>query len=109
MVSCADFLDLVSGDLLDIPRTPRRTLPRVMTVPGVITDIDGDGSNSEDSDICSIDCRERKIIVANRLPLHAQRDAVTGKWCFTLDEDSILLQMKDGFSSETEDGGYRCW
>ncbi|CBI32125.3 unnamed protein product, partial [Vitis vinifera] len=72
--SCANFLDLASGSLLDIPHTPR-PLPRVMT---------------------------RKIIVANMLPLHAQRDKVTAKWCFSLDEDALLLHLKDGFSPETE-------
>ncbi|KAF5203494.1 Alpha,alpha-trehalose-phosphate synthase [UDP-forming] [Thalictrum thalictroides] len=99
MVSCANFLDLASGDLLDLSRTPR-ALPRVMTVPGVITDIEG--SNNEDSDDSSTACRERIIIVANVLPLHAKRDDATGRWFFTLDEDSILLQMKDGFPSETD-------
>ncbi|KAL5723658.1 hypothetical protein ACHQM5_007031 [Ranunculus cassubicifolius] len=100
MVSCANFLDLASGDILDIPRTPK-SLPRVMTFPGVITDTEGDERNNGDSDVSST-VRERKIIVANNLPLHSQRDAITGKWSFSFDEDSILIQMKDGFSSDTE-------
>ncbi|KAG6654458.1 hypothetical protein CIPAW_05G147300 [Carya illinoinensis] len=95
--SRVNFLDLASGDLLDVPHTPR-VLPRVMTVPGIISDLDGYGSNDGDSDVCV----ERKIIVANMLPLHAKRDAETDKWCFSLDEDSLLLQLKDGFSPETE-------
>nr|AXH37641.1 trehalose-6-phosphate synthase [Moringa oleifera] len=98
--SCANLLDLASGNLLDIPHTPR--VPRVMTVPGIISDLDGYGSNDGDSDINSSGSRERKIIVANMLPLHAKRVAETGKWCFSLDEDSLLLQLKDGFSSDTE-------
>ncbi|GFY88306.1 trehalose-phosphatase/synthase 9 [Actinidia rufa] len=93
--SCANFLDLASGYLLDIPQTPR-ALPRVMTVPGIISDLDGD------SDGASSVCCERKIVVANMLPLQAQRDAETAKWCFSWDEDSLLLQLKDGFSPETE-------
>ncbi|MCH83359.1 putative alphaalpha-trehalose-phosphate synthase, partial [Trifolium medium] len=95
--SYANLLDLAGGgDFLDnIPHTPR-TLPRVMTVPGIISDLDGD------SDVSSSGCRERKIIVANMLPLQAKRDIETGKWCFSWDEDSILLQLKDGFSSDTE-------
>jgi trehalose 6-phosphate synthase/phosphatase len=94
--SYSNLLDLAGGgDLLDIPHTPR-TLPRVMTVPGIISDLDGD------SDVSSSGCRERKIIVANMLPLQAKRDIETGKWCFSWDEDSILLQLKDGFSSDTE-------
>lgn len=95
--SCANFLDLASGDLLDVPHTPR-VLPRVITVPGIISDLDGYGSTDGDSDAC----RERKIIVANMLPLHAKRDTETEKWCFSLDEDSLLLQLKDGFSPEME-------
>ncbi|CAK9137798.1 unnamed protein product [Ilex paraguariensis] len=97
--SYASFLDLASGELLDIPQTPR-FLPRVMTVPGIISD--GYGSNDGDSDSTSSICRERKIIVANMLPVHAQRDTETGKWCFTLDQDSLLLQLKDGFSPEAD-------
>ncbi|XP_057948901.1 probable alpha,alpha-trehalose-phosphate synthase [UDP-forming] 10 [Malania oleifera] len=95
--SCANLLDLASGDLHDIPPTPR-TLPRVMTFPGIISELDGYGSIDEDSDVC----RERIIIVANVLPLHAQRDAETAKWHFNLDEDALLLQLQDGVSPETE-------
>ena len=98
--SYAHLLDL-AGDLLDIPNTPR-TLPRVMTVPGVISDLDVYGRNDGDSDVSSSGCQERKIIVANMLPLQAKRDIETAKWCFSLDEDSLLLQLKDGFSSDTE-------
>ncbi|XP_027345295.1 probable alpha,alpha-trehalose-phosphate synthase [UDP-forming] 9 isoform X2 [Abrus precatorius] len=99
--SYANLLDLAGGDLLDIPHTPR-ALPRVMTVPGIISDLDGYGCNDEDSDVSSSGCRERKIIVANMLPLQAKRDTETAKWCFSWDEDSILLQLKDGFSSDIE-------
>ncbi|KAF5443182.1 hypothetical protein F2P56_035763 [Juglans regia] len=95
--SCANFLDLAYGDLLDVPHTPRM-LPRVMTTPGIISDLDGYGSNDGNSDVFC----ERKIVVANMLPLHAKRDTEINKWCFSLDEDSILLQLKDGFSPETE-------
>ncbi|XWS63641.1 hypothetical protein CRYUN_Cryun06bG0118400 [Craigia yunnanensis] len=59
-------------------------------------------SNDGDSDVTSSGCRERKIIVANMLPLHAKRDAETSKWRFSLDEDSFSLQLKDVFSPETE-------
>ncbi|KAK7348702.1 hypothetical protein VNO80_23323 [Phaseolus coccineus] len=99
--SYANLLDLASGDLLDIPRTPR-ALPRVMTIPGIISDLDGYGCNDGDSDVSSSGYRERKIIVANMLPLQAKRDIETAKWVFSWDEDSILLQLKDGFSSDTE-------
>ncbi|XVF84929.1 hypothetical protein PTKIN_Ptkin17bG0078500 [Pterospermum kingtungense] len=99
--SCASLLHLAYGDLLDIPQTPR-ALPRVMTVPGIISDVDSCSINDGDSDVTSTGCRERKIIVANMLPLHAKRDSETSKWCFSLDEDSLLIQLKDGFSPEME-------
>ncbi|KAJ4960116.1 hypothetical protein NE237_020026 [Protea cynaroides] len=99
--SCSNFMDLASGALLDLPCTPR-ALPRVMTVPGIISDVDSDGGSDGDSDVLSSQCHERIIIVANHLPLHAQKDTETGRWCFSLDEDSLLLQMKDGFSCEYE-------
>ncbi|KAK4261294.1 hypothetical protein QN277_004313 [Acacia crassicarpa] len=99
--SCANLLDLASGDFLAIPHTPR-SLPRIVTVPGIISELDRQGCNDGDSDVGSSGCRERKIIVANMLPLQAKKDPQTSKWCFSLDEDSILLQLKDGFSSDTE-------
>lgn len=97
--SCGNFFDLASGELPDVPRTPRG-LPRVLTLPGVISDVNG--SSDADSDSTSSVSRERKIIVTNMLPLLAQKDNGTGKWRFSLDEDSLYLQMKDGFSPETE-------
>ncbi|KAH6809563.1 trehalose-6-phosphatase synthase S8 [Perilla frutescens var. frutescens] len=97
--SCGNFFDLASGELPDVPRTPRG-LPRVMTIPGIISD--GNGSSDADSDSTSSVSRERKIIVTNMLPLLAQKDNGTGKWRFSLDEDSLYLQMKDGFLPETE-------
>ena len=99
--SYTSFLDVTSEDLLNFPQTPR-TLPRVMMVPGIISDGDGNGSNDEDLDVLSSKCREKKIIVANFLPLLAQKDLNTSKWCFRFDEDSLLLRSKDGFSSETD-------
>ncbi|KAH6770761.1 trehalose-6-phosphatase synthase S8 [Perilla frutescens var. hirtella] len=97
--SCGNFFDLASGELPDVPRTPRG-LPRVMTIPGIISD--GNGSSDADSDSTSSVSRERKIIVTNMLPLLAQKDNGTGKWRFSLDEDSLYLQMKDGFLPDTE-------
>ncbi|CAO2829239.1 unnamed protein product [Amaranthus hypochondriacus] len=96
--SYGNLLGLVSGDLLDIPCTPR-TLPRVMTVPGIISDVEGRESSDEDVDAS---VRERKILVANMLPLNASRDTETGKWHFNWDEDSILLQLKNGLAPNTE-------
>ncbi|KAF8399285.1 hypothetical protein HHK36_015150 [Tetracentron sinense] len=92
---------LASGELLHIPQTPEN-LPLAITNPGIISDSDNNGIKNGNSDVPSPVCRERKIIVANLLPLHAQKDIKTERWCFSLNEDSILLQLKDGFSSETE-------
>ncbi|XP_073304811.1 probable alpha,alpha-trehalose-phosphate synthase [UDP-forming] 9 [Primulina huaijiensis] len=97
--SCGNFFDLASEELLNVPQTPRG-LPRVMTLPGIISD--GNGNSDAESDSTSSVRRERKIIVANMLPLHAQKDNGTGKWNFSLDADSLLLQSKDGFTQDTE-------
>ncbi|KAE8710203.1 putative alpha,alpha-trehalose-phosphate synthase 9 [Hibiscus syriacus] len=73
-----------------------------MTVPGIISALDSCTSNDGDSDASWSSFRERKIIVANMLPLNVKRDSVTSKWCFSLDDGSLLLHLKDGFSPENE-------
>ncbi|KAH9776089.1 putative alpha/alpha-trehalose-phosphate synthase 9 [Citrus sinensis] len=73
-----------------------------MTVQGVIPEADGNESNDENSDSPSYRHHKKKIIVANFLPLHAQKNLESGNWCFSFDDDSLLLQMKDGFSSDTD-------
>ncbi|XP_020090067.1 probable alpha,alpha-trehalose-phosphate synthase [UDP-forming] 9 isoform X2 [Ananas comosus] len=73
-----------------------------MTAPRMITDLERDTSSDEDSDDSAPIVRDRKIIVANFLPVSSQKDPISGKWSFTLDEDSILVQLKDGFSPDTE-------
>ncbi|KAF6169283.1 hypothetical protein GIB67_013713 [Kingdonia uniflora] len=97
--SWTNFFDFSSGDVQDYSRTPR-ALPKVITSPGVISNLEDDVNNDGSSNVHLTVSRGRTIIVANSLPLHAQRD--TDKWCFSLDEDSLLLQMKDGFSLGTE-------
>ncbi|XP_068636703.1 probable alpha,alpha-trehalose-phosphate synthase [UDP-forming] 9 [Aristolochia californica] len=99
--SCANLLDMATEDLMDISMTARR-LPRVMTVPGIISDVDNYGSNYKDSFANLPVSRARIIIVANQLPLVSQKDAHNGEWSFSFDEDSLFLQMKDGFKSDTE-------
>lgn len=98
--SYMNLLELASGDMLNFPQTPRN-LPKVMTVPGIISDLDG-GAGYEDRDVPSSETREKKIIVANFLPLHAQKDQESGRWSFSFDEDALLLELKDGFSSESD-------
>ncbi|KAK7317199.1 hypothetical protein RJT34_01214 [Clitoria ternatea] len=99
--SCLNLLDLVSGDLLNLPQTPR-SLPRVMTVPGIMSDIDGKQSNDDDSSVMSSEHRRKIIIVSYSLPLNAERDNITGRWCFSYDEDSIFWQLKDGLSPDAD-------
>lgn len=90
--SCISLLELASGDMLNFPQTPRN-LPRVMTARGIISDID-EGLRSP-----SPECYEKKIVVTNFLPLHSHKDAKSGKWSFSFDEDQVAWQLKDGFSS----------
>ncbi|KAJ4957710.1 hypothetical protein NE237_024821 [Protea cynaroides] len=66
-------------------------------------DYDGEGgSDYGGSDVVSSVLQERKIIVANQLPLKAQRDSETTKWSFEWDKDALMLQLKDGFSADVE-------
>ncbi|KAB2633385.1 alpha,alpha-trehalose-phosphate synthase 10 [Pyrus ussuriensis x Pyrus communis] len=98
--SCISLLELSSGDVLNFPQTPRN-LPRVMTPEGVIPDVKSSDGVDEDISVPPSEICEKKIIVAHFLPLHAQKDAKSGKWYFSLDEDPVLLQLKDGFPSGT--------
>ncbi|XP_044489523.1 alpha,alpha-trehalose-phosphate synthase [UDP-forming] 6-like isoform X2 [Mangifera indica] len=82
-----------------------RRIPRVMTVAGILSDIDDDLSETVCSDpSSSSNQRERIIIVANQLPIRAQRKSDSGKgckgWIFSLDENSLLLQLKDGLGDD---------
>ncbi|XP_077222774.1 putative alpha,alpha-trehalose-phosphate synthase [UDP-forming] 9 [Tasmannia lanceolata] len=99
--SSANLLDLASLDISDIPEIKTRTLQMVYA-PGIIPDSDNCSSNNGDSAALSPVYQERVIIVANQLPVHAQREPVSGDWCFNLDKDSLSLQLKDGLSSDTE-------
>ncbi|XP_042493020.1 probable alpha,alpha-trehalose-phosphate synthase [UDP-forming] 9 [Macadamia integrifolia] len=105
--SCANLLNLVSTgeDFPHIKRT-RNRLPRVMTVPGIISDFDDDDDEGRSdcgvSDVVSSVSQERRIVVANQLPLKYQRDLETKKWCFEWDKEALVLQLKDGFSADVE-------
>ncbi|KAI9381238.1 hypothetical protein POPTR_015G074000v4 [Populus trichocarpa] len=99
--SCISLLDFASGNMMNFSQSPR-SLPRIMTVPGIISDVDVDGINDGISDAPSTGSGAKMIIVSNFLPLNAQKDLNSGKWSFSFDEDSLLLQMKDGFSAIPE-------
>ncbi|XP_058201755.1 probable alpha,alpha-trehalose-phosphate synthase [UDP-forming] 11 [Rhododendron vialii] len=101
--SCFNLLNLD-----DYLRPDRTRIPRVMTVPGIISDFaSNDFNNGEktdsQSDVVSSASQERRIIVSNQLPVKAHRDAAVGsRWCFDWDKDELALQLKDGFPNEVE-------
>ncbi|XP_073223326.1 alpha,alpha-trehalose-phosphate synthase [UDP-forming] 6-like isoform X2 [Cicer arietinum] len=82
-----------------------RRIPRIMTVAGLISDVvvvDDDQVESVSSDFSSSSVhRDRIIIVANQLPIKAQKnqDGNRNCWSFCWDENS-LLQLKDGLGDD---------
>ncbi|XP_042503781.1 alpha,alpha-trehalose-phosphate synthase [UDP-forming] 5-like [Macadamia integrifolia] len=100
--SYSNLLDLASGDSPKFSRV-RSRLPRVMTVPGIISELNDENSNSVGSDAASSISQERIIIVGNQLPILAHRSSDSdGGWYFSWDEDSLLLQLKDGLGEDVE-------
>ncbi|KAJ6935751.1 hypothetical protein NC652_010699 [Populus alba x Populus x berolinensis] len=97
--SYTNLLDLASGNFpaMGQPRE-RKQLPRVMTVPGVISELDDDAV----SDVPSSVVQDRMIIVANQLPVKAKRRPDNKGWSFSWDEDSLLLHLKDGLPEDME-------
>ncbi|KAK4257621.1 hypothetical protein QN277_007184 [Acacia crassicarpa] len=99
--SCLDLLNLVSVD--DYGALSR--MPKDMAPPGVMSNFevrdDSDTGAVSDDAVSSVS-QERRIIVANQLPIKSFRDRETRKWSFEFDSDSIYLQLKDGFPSDVE-------
>ncbi|KAK6932726.1 Glycosyl transferase, family 20 [Dillenia turbinata] len=102
--SYTNLLDLASGNfpVMNSGGRERKRLPRVMTVPGVISELDDDQSNSVTSDVQSSIAQDRIIIVANQLPVKAMRRPDNKGWSFSWDEDSLSLQLKDGLPEDME-------
>uniref|UniRef100_UPI001CB977EF alpha,alpha-trehalose-phosphate synthase [UDP-forming] 6-like n=1 Tax=Erigeron canadensis TaxID=72917 RepID=UPI001CB977EF len=104
--SYSNLLDLASGEFPSSSFTRMtRQIPRIMTVAGIISDIDDERSESVCSDISSSSVQhDRLIIVANQLPIKAQRktDGSRG-WTFSWDKNSLLLQLKDGLGDDEID------
>lgn len=101
--SYTNLLDLASGNFPVMgPSREKKRLPRVMTVPGVISELDDDQANSVSSDVPSSVVQDRVIIVANQLPVRAKRRPDNKGWSFSWDEDSLLLQLKDGLPEDME-------
>ncbi|XP_010245192.1 PREDICTED: alpha,alpha-trehalose-phosphate synthase [UDP-forming] 5-like [Nelumbo nucifera] len=100
--SYSNLLELASGDSPTFGKVGKR-LPRVMTVAGIISELDDENSNSASSDAPSSVTQERIIIVGNQLPIRAHRRSDgDGGWNFSWDEDSLLLQLKDGLGEDVE-------
>ncbi|CAN8306119.1 unnamed protein product [Cochlearia groenlandica] len=98
--SYTNLLDLASGNFPVMGREQRKRLPRVMTVPGNVSEFDDELAYSASSDnLSSVSC-DRMIIVANRLPLKAEKR--NGSWSFSWDQDSLYLQLKDGLPEDME-------
>lgn len=99
--SYSNLLELASGEAPSLGRISGR-IPRIMTVSGLISENDEDPSESVSSDPSSSSVqRDRIIIVANQLPIRAQRRSDGSKgWLFNWDDTSLLLQMKDGLGDD---------
>ncbi|KAL3744094.1 hypothetical protein ACJRO7_013362 [Eucalyptus globulus] len=93
--SCLDLLSLLSlDDFRDVSR-----IPRVMTAAGVISDL---SPRSDSDDAASSAAPERRIVVANELPVRAHQDKQSGRWRFELDRDKPVVQLKDGLRPDVE-------
>lgn len=87
---------------LDDYSSDRTRIPRVISMGGIISDYeDGGNARSLESDTASCGSQERRIIVANQLPLKALKDS-SKKWCFDWDKDGLVLQLRDGFPPNVE-------
>ncbi|XP_074290127.1 putative alpha,alpha-trehalose-phosphate synthase [UDP-forming] 7 [Silene latifolia] len=99
--SYTNLLDLASGNFPVMGREKKR-LPRVMTVAGVISELDDDQANSVSSDVPSSIIQDRIIMVSNQLPVRAKRRPDNRGWSFSWDEDSLLLHVKHGLPEDME-------
>src|ERR1044072_5184994 len=92
--SYSNLLELASGEAPSFGNMSRQ-IPRIMTVAGLISGVDDDSTSSSAQ-------RDRIIIVANQLPIkaHRKQDGGNRNWFFSWDEDSLLLQLKDGLGDD---------
>ncbi|XP_047969464.1 alpha,alpha-trehalose-phosphate synthase [UDP-forming] 6-like isoform X1 [Salvia hispanica] len=101
--SYSNLLELASGEAPSpsFSRMSRR-IPRIMTVAGIMSDIDDDGSDSVSSDPSSSSShKDRIIIVANQLPIKVHKKTDNSKgWTFSWDDNSLYLQLKDCLGDE---------
>nr|GEZ30817.1 alpha,alpha-trehalose-phosphate synthase [UDP-forming] 5 [Tanacetum cinerariifolium] len=99
--SYSNLFELASGDA-PLPSSGfsrgAKKLSRVATVPGILSELDDEGFSS---DAPSSVTQERMIIVGNQLPLRVNKRP-DGSWAFSWDEDSLLLQLRDGLGEDVE-------
>ncbi|KAL5721891.1 hypothetical protein ACHQM5_005477 [Ranunculus cassubicifolius] len=76
-----------------------RRIPNMKTVTGIISNLEVEDDTSSSNSSSSPVPRDRTIIVANQLPIRANRNP--NGWIFNWDEDSLLLQLKDGLLSSS--------
>ncbi|XP_078168037.1 putative alpha,alpha-trehalose-phosphate synthase [UDP-forming] 7 [Carex rostrata] len=106
--SYTNLLDLAAGNFAALGgsgtnRSGMRRMQRVMTVPGTLSELDDEEpANSVTSDVPSSLATDRILIVANQLPVRARRRPDGRGWSFAWDEDSLLLQLKDGLPDDME-------
>ncbi|XP_062105829.1 probable alpha,alpha-trehalose-phosphate synthase [UDP-forming] 7 [Humulus lupulus] len=94
--SFSNLLDLASGNLSGLPNKRKRFSW------AEYDDDDDDLAPGFSSDTQSLSSSNRIIIVANHLPLKAKRRENNKGWCFSLNEDSLLLHLKDGLPKGME-------
>ncbi|XP_075496811.1 putative alpha,alpha-trehalose-phosphate synthase [UDP-forming] 7 [Primulina tabacum] len=99
--SYTNLMDLAYGNF-PVMSPERKRLPSVMTVAGVVSELDDDQANSVSSDAAISVAADRVIIVANQLPIKAKRRPDNKAWSLSWDEDSLLLHIKDGLPVDTE-------
>ncbi|XP_027181247.1 alpha,alpha-trehalose-phosphate synthase [UDP-forming] 5 [Coffea eugenioides] len=100
--SYSNLLDLTSGDPPTFSQGGKK-LSRVATLPGKLSELDEESRSNVSSDAQSSVSEERMIIVGNQLPIRAHRRSEgKGGWNFSWDEDSLLLQLKDGLREDVE-------
>ncbi|KAJ9550835.1 hypothetical protein OSB04_014880 [Centaurea solstitialis] len=93
----------------------RPRIPRIMTVPGILSEFeefDNDNNNghhqhhhnrqSDRSPDVVSSAAGRRIVVSNQLPVKPRFDTETGKWVFEFDPDALVLQLKSGLRPDTE-------
>jgi trehalose 6-phosphate synthase/phosphatase len=115
--SYSNLLDLAEGNFAALGQAggmgrrrsgsfgPKR-MSRVMTVPGTLTELVGEDESepaaSVASDVPSSIAGDRLIVVSNQLPVVARRRPDGRGWSFSWDDDSLLLQLRDGIPDEME-------